>query len=155
MMSEKQSLLDRIRADLRASLERMTRAAMDAHAAATDPGSKAESKYDTRNLEASYLAVGQARQLDELAEAARIFESLQLPDYGPNDAIDAGALVETELNGEPAFFLLVPAAGGLVLSHLGCELTLLTPESLLYRNLLGLRSGDSLDRPPLTVTNVS
>lgn len=155
MMSEKQSLLDQIRAELRTSLERMTRAAMDAHAAATDPGSKAESKYDTRNLEASYLAVGQARQLDELAEAARIFETLNLPDYGPDEVIDAGALVETELNGEPEFFLLVPAAGGLVLRHLGCELTLLTPESALYGNLLGLRAGDSLDRPALTVTGVS
>jgi len=150
----KSQLLEQIRTELRASLDRLSKAAFEAHAAATDPGSKAESKYDTRNLEASYLAAGQARQVDELAEAVRIFESLTLPDFAPADPIDAGALVEVELNGEPAFFLLVPAAGGLVLDHLGCELTLLTPASALYGKLLGMRDGESLDRPELTITGV-
>lgn len=151
----KSHLLEKIRAELRANLERLTKTAAEAHAAATDPGSKAESKYDTRNLEASYLATGQARQVDELAAAVRLFESLTLPDFAPHDPIDAGALVETRLHGETAFFLLVPAAGGLVLDHTGRELTLLTPESHLYRKLLDLRAGDSLDAPPLTVTGVS
>ncbi len=151
----KSELLTRIRADLRARLDRLSKAAFEAHAAATDPGSKAEGKYDTRSLEASYLAAGQARQVDELAEAVRIFETLTLPDFAADDAIDAGALVEVELNGDPAFFLLVPAAGGLVLDHLGCELTLLTPDSALYRKLLGMRVGESLDAPVLMVEDVS
>lgn len=56
----KSELLELIRAELRARLDRLAKAAMDAHAAATDPGSKAESKYDTRSLEESYLATGQA-----------------------------------------------------------------------------------------------
>ena len=56
----KSTLLEKIRMELKASLEGLTKAALDAHAAATDPGSKAESKYDTRSLEASYLAAGQA-----------------------------------------------------------------------------------------------
>jgi len=74
-MSSKSALLERIRAELRARFERLAAAAREAHAAATDPGSKAESKYDTRNLEASYLATGQARQVEELAAAIRIFET--------------------------------------------------------------------------------
>lgn len=148
-------LLEQIREELRANLERLAKAAQEAHAAATDPGSKAESKYDTRNLEASYLAAGQARQVDELAASLRAFESLTLPDFGPGDAIDAGALVETLLHGEATFFLLVPAAGGTELNHDGREITLLTPESLLYQKLLGMRSGESLEMPPLTVTDVS
>ena len=48
----KSQLLTRIRAELRARLDRLSRAAFEAHAAATDPGSKAEGKYDTRSLEA-------------------------------------------------------------------------------------------------------
>ena len=47
----KSDLLELIRVELRSRLERLAKAAMDAHAAATDPGSKAESKYDTRSLE--------------------------------------------------------------------------------------------------------
>lgn len=151
----KSELLTRIRAELRARLDRLSKAAFEAHAAATDPGSKAEGKYDTRSLEASYLAAGQARQVDELAESVRVFETLSLPDFGMDDEIDAGALVEAALNGETSWFLLVPASGGLVIEHEGLEITLLTPDSALYRKLLGMRAGESLDAPRLRVVEVS
>jgi hypothetical protein len=150
----KSQLLDHIRTELRTRLERLSKAAFEAHAAATDPGSKAEGKYDTRSLEASYLAAGQARQVDELAESLRIFETLSLPDFQPDAEIDAGTLVAADLNGEPARFLLVPTCGGMVIRHDGLEITLLTPESALYRKLLGMRAGESLDQPNLRVTEV-
>jgi hypothetical protein len=151
----KHALLKMIRAELRQRLERLSKAAFEAHAAATDPGSKAEGKYDTRSLEASYLAAGQARQVDELAEAVRIFETLKLPDFTIEDAIDAGALVEVDMDDEAAFFLLAPAAGGLVIDYQGLEITLLTPASGLYRKLLGMRLGETLQGPALRVTEVS
>ena len=150
----KSSLLEKIRAELRARLERLSKAACEAHAAATDPGSKAEGKYDTRSLEASYLAAGQARQVDELADAVRVFEALNLPDFQMEEPIDAGALVEAELAGETLWFLLVPASGGLVLRHEDREVTLLTPASGLYQKLLGLSVGDTIDDPPLIVSEV-
>ena len=134
----KERLLATIRAELRSRFDRLTRAAREAHAAATDPGSKAESKYDTRSLEASYLAAGQARQVEELAE----------------DAIDAGALVEVELDGESSWFLLAPAAGGVEIGWEGRDITLLTPSSALYRRLVGMRVGDSAEDPPLFVSEV-
>jgi len=151
----KAEILEKIRSELRAQLERLAKAALEAHAAATDPGSKAESKYDTRNLEASYLASGQAKQVEDLAEAVRIFEGLALDNFGMEDAIDAGALVEVEIGDEPQFFLLVPAAGGVVIPHDGINVTLLTPASGLYRKLVGMKVGDSLEEPPLMVTEVS
>jgi len=150
----KDRLLDAIRAELRARFDRLTRAAKDAHAAATDPGSKAESKYDTRSLEASYLAAGQARQLDDLARDLGLFDAVTLPDFGMEDPVDAGALVEADLHGESTWFLLAPAAGGLEITHDGLEITLLTPESALYQKLLGLRTGDQLDDPPLFVSEI-
>jgi hypothetical protein len=150
----KDRLLDAIRAELRARFDRLTRAAKDAHAAATDPGSKAESKYDTRSLEASYLAAGQARQLDDLARDLGLFDAVTLPDFGMEDPVDAGALVEADLHGESTWFLLAPAAGGLEITHDGLEITLLTPESALYQKLLGLRTGDQLEDPPLFVSEI-
>jgi hypothetical protein len=152
--SMKSALLEQIRAELRARLERLSKAALEAHAAATDPGSKAEGKYDTRSLESSYLAAGQARQVDELAESVRIFDALVLPGFESDVGIDAGALVKVDQAGETCGFLLVPASGGLVVSHQGVEVTLLTPASGLYQKLLGMRVGDSLDSPPLVVTAV-
>lgn len=150
----KSQLLAQIRTELRAQLERLSRAAQEAHAAATDPGSKAEGKYDTRSLEASYLAAGQARQVDELAASVRTFDSLTLPDFGMEDAIDAGALVEVELHGESSWYLLVPTSGGTVISHDGLEITLLTPASALYQKLLGLHRGESVQSPAHTVSEV-
>lgn len=150
----KTELLELIRSELRTSFERLSSAALEAHAAATDPGSKAESKYDTRSLEASYLATGQARQVEELAEAIRIFESLTLPDFDIDGPIDAGALVEVDLSGETQAFLLVPAAGGLEVNHDGMEITLLTPASALYQKLLGMRASEELEHPPLIVLSV-
>ena len=153
-MSLKDGLLEEIRAELRRSFDRLTKAAREAHAAATDPGSKAEGKYDTRSLEASYLAAGQARQVEELAADLELFDKLSLPDFGMEDEIDAGALVEVDMNSESAWFLLAPGAGGLELEWEGRTITLLTPSSLLYRKLLGLRTGDSAESPELSVSEV-
>ena len=153
-MNPKDRLLEAVCAELRSRFERLTRAARETHAAATDPGSKAEGKYDTRSLEASYLAAGQARQVDELADDVGIFEKLVLPAFGMEDEIGAGALVEVELGGESAWYLLVPGAGGLEVEWEGREVTLLTPSSALYRTLLGMRSGESAEEPELFVSEV-
>lgn len=154
-MPMKSGLLDKIRIELKSRLERLAKAAMDAHAAATDPDSKAESKYDTRRLEASYLAAGQARQVDELAEVVPIFETFSPPDFSMHDPIAMGALVEADIRGETTLLMLVPAAGGMVIDMHGQEITLLTPASALYQKLLGMRAGDFLDDLELLVIEVS
>lgn len=154
-MSPKAALLHRIREHLDHRLERLRQAARDAHAAATDPGSKAESKYDTRSLEASYLAEGQAKQVDDAAEAVGLFASLSLADFEMDDPIDAGALVEIDIDGEASHYLLVPAAGGVSIEDEGREITLLTPASGLYRKLLGRKLGESIDDPDGLITEVS
>lgn len=151
----KSQLLEAIRTELKARFERLAKAAMDAHAAATDPGSKAEGKYDTRSLEASYLAAGQAKQVDELAETVRIFEAFTLPDFAMDEPIAMGALVEVDIRGETSNFLLAPAAGGMVIEMDGIEITLLTPASTLYQNLLGRQVGDSVEGVGLFVMEVS
>lgn len=150
----KAELLESICVEMRRRLDVLARAAKDAHAAATDPGSKAEGKYDTRSLEASYLASGQARQVEEMASALQRLESTDLPEFGPADPVGAGALVDVILGGESCYFLLSPVAGGMELQYEGRELTLLTPESPLYQKMLGLEVGDELEQPPLRVVSI-
>ncbi len=153
----KSDLIETIRAELRARLERMAKAARAAHEAATDPGSKAESKYDTRSLEESYLATGQARQFKELAATLAVFENLALRDFSSDEEIDAGALVETGRvgSGEVSHFLMAPSSGGMEVVHGGKEITLLSPDSPLYQKLMGLRQGETLEDPPLEIRRVS
>jgi hypothetical protein len=57
------ALLKKIVAKLTSELEVYFRAAQASRAEATHEQSKAESKYDTRGLEASYLARGQSKQI--------------------------------------------------------------------------------------------
>lgn len=132
----------------------MLAASQESRDNATGDQTKSEGKYDTRATEAAYLAGAQAEQVEKLAEAIATFRMVTLPDYGATDPIGPGALVETDLDGETSFYLLVPAAGGTTLDHLGCELTLLTPDAPLYQQLLDRKAGDMLDHPPLLLLGV-
>ena len=151
----KPELIAKILEGLQAQFERMMHAATDAKNAATDEDSRAESKYDTRGLEASYLAAGQAEQVEELAESIRVFRGLVLPDFFDSDPVAAGALVEADMDGELVFYLLAPGAGGFTCEFLGCDLTVLAPGSPLRGKLEGKRAGDVLESPPLEILDVS
>lgn len=153
-MGMKEGLIDVIRKQLSNQLESLTRAAMESQEAATDPDSKAESKYDTRNLEASYLAEGQARRVENLTMAVRIFERLSLPDYSAMSAAGPGALVELKVRDGSNWYLLVPAAGGMEVVHGECHITLLSPESPLYQQLLGCALDQVLDGPAGRVRSI-
>ena len=151
----KSDLIAKILEGLKEQFERMKLAATDAKNAATDEDSRAESKYDTRGLEASYLAAGQAEQAEELAESIQTFEGLNLPNFEESDAIEAGALVEADLDGELVFYLLAPGAGGFTCEYLGCDLTVLAPGSPLRNKLEGRHAGDVLDSPAMAILDVS
>src|SRR4030095_10484665 len=68
---DKIALVRQIIAQLDAELEGYARSARTAHAEATHEQSKAENKYDTRGLEASYLAHGQSRLAAATQQARR------------------------------------------------------------------------------------
>ena len=150
----KTALVEKIRRELKTRLDRSARAAKESQIAATDPDSKAESKYDTRNLEASYLAAGQARQVEELSQALGMFERVNLPDYSGMGAIGPGALVELSIQGESNWFLLVAVAGGLEVDDGERRITLLSPESRLYQQLLGLAVGETIEQPIARVLRI-
>ncbi|MFK7850453.1 MAG: transcription elongation factor GreAB [Akkermansiaceae bacterium] len=152
----KRDLVELIVAELRQRLDRLVRAARAAHEAATDPDSKAESKYDTRSLEESYLATGQARQVKELEATLVALENFEPSEFDADEKIAAGALVKvkSERGGEEMFFFLAPASGGLEIDFEGKEVTLLSPESPLYQNLLGERAGAVLEAPPFRIVAV-
>src|SRR6478609_2923426 len=78
----KRELIDRIIAHLEAELAFITRAAIATHAEATDEENKAEDKYDTRGLEASYLAHGQSKAAEAVAQALAQFRAMVPRDTG-------------------------------------------------------------------------
>src|SRR3954462_7198386 len=112
-MKNKQALVRKIVAALTQELERFAKAARASHAEATDPQSKAEHKYDTRGLEAAYLAGGQARKVAEVEESIKLFQKLKLVEFGPATPIDYGALVLVEMRGARTWYFIGPRSGGL------------------------------------------
>lgn len=150
----KQEIVEKLTAQLRKQLVTMTEAAKAAHEASTGEAAVAEGKYDTRGLEASYLADAQAEQSQKLARSVRLFESLSLENLPPDSSVDSGALVETELDGVISYYLLTPCAGGTSIDYEGCDLTTLSPESPLYQSMLGNSCGDILEPSGMMILEV-
>lgn len=153
---DKKAIVQQIIDTLQSQLDAYTRAAHDAHAAATDPGSKAENKYDTRSLEASYLARGQALRVAEAEQSLRDFSGpVLLKDHQGYPAA-LGSLVMLESLQEQSFYYIGPSAGGTEVESEGRTVLVITPASPLGRQLLGRKQGEQfqlqLGTSPSTVT---
>jgi len=144
----KSALIQKIVARLTEELGIYFRAAKNSRAEATHEQSKAESKYDTRGLEASYLACGQSRQAAELEAAIEEFGKLSVREFSDGEGIDVGALVELHVDGETTHYFVGPRAGGTEVELDGKEVLVITPQSPLGAQLLEKKQGD---RPLLDI----
>lgn len=137
----KAQLLKQIVASLTDSLGLLEKAARASHAEATHESSKAENKYDTRGLEAAYLAGGQARLAKELLDSIQAYESLALKEFAAGEPIDLTALVEVASDGARSLYFIGPRNGGLEIEFGRQEVTVITPQSPLGQNLMGKTAG--------------
>ncbi|HSC84247.1 MAG TPA: transcription elongation factor GreAB [Pseudomonas sp.] len=141
----KQQLQQQVCQRLDNDLALAIRAAQAAHQAATDEESKAENKYDTRGLEASYLAAGQSRRVEEIRQAAAAWRNLQMRDFDEALGIQLGALIHLQaVDGRSQRLLLGPDGAGLKLPDEQGEIMLITPRAPLGQQLLGLAEGDEV-----------
>jgi hypothetical protein len=138
---KKAHLLRQIVASLTESLGVLERAARASHEEATHESNKAESKYDTRGLEAAYLAGGQARQAKEILDSITVYEALAIKDFAPGEPIDLTALVELDTDGIRSTYFIAPKNGGLEIEHQRKEIMVITPQSPLGQNLMGRNAG--------------
>ncbi len=122
--------------------------------AATNEESKAENQYDTRGLEASYLAGAQSERLAELHSMRLILAAMPLQDFTHLDAIAAGAVVELDCDGTRSRCFLLQHAAGYTLQTAGdgqpgktirANITSITTQSPLGRALLGKMAGDLIE----------
>ena len=132
----KQALIEALEATLRV----LEQAYADAREGATHDEAKPENDKDTRALEASYLARGQALRIEELRGA--IAEVRAMPLGVPKGGAALGTLIcATEGDAEVRFFL-APQGGG---TKLPGGAHVVTPRSPLGLALLGKRSGDECE----------
>jgi hypothetical protein len=139
----------RVLAALRERLERDLAAAAQSQqrtqSGATHEESRPENDKDTRALESSYLARGQAQRVVELSQALAKLAALQLRDFDAATPIVLSALVVLDEGERSLVCFLAPVGGGLELTLDARQVRVLTPESPLGRALLGRRVGDDIE----------
>ena len=122
------------------------RAAQTAYETATHEENIAENKYDTLGLEASYLAAGQAKRVDEIKQALLLCQNMPLRAYDDQRGIEIGALLGLEdENGRQQWLFLAPDAAGLKVDVVGQPVTVITPRSPLGKSLVGKFEGDEVE----------
>jgi transcription elongation GreA/GreB family factor len=131
---------------LKVDLDIAQRAAQTAYETATHEENIAENKYDTLGLEASYLAAGQARRVEEIRQALVLCQNLILRPYDEQQGIQIGTLLGLEdNNGNQQWLFLGPDAAGLKVYLVGQLITVITPRSPLGKSLLGKFEGDEVE----------
>lgn len=144
-MIDKQQILTLLRERVSADLATMSAAQRAVVDGATHPENKPENDKDTRALEQSYLARGQAQRVVELQDSLNQLKALELRPFTATSAIALGALVTVDDGHEAVHYFIAPAAGGLRVNVNGVEVRVVTPQSPIARALLGKTEGDDVE----------
>lgn len=157
----KQSVYRLVLQQLQDDLDVAVRAAQTAYETATHEENVAENKYDTLGLEASYLAAGQSRRVEEIRQALNLWQNLVLRSDNPQSGIQIGTLLGLEdEEGHEQWLFLGPDGAGLKVQVVGQLVTVITPRSPMGQGLLGKFEDDEVEivvagtRRQFTVTEV-
>ena len=102
-------------------------------AGATHEEAKPENDKDTRALELSYLARGQAQRVDDLRGAVADVEAMPLPDA--SERVVLGTVIEVSNDQKVSTYFMASHGGGAKLA--GGAVQAITPKAPLGRALLG------------------
>ncbi|WP_342654868.1 transcription elongation factor GreAB [Pseudomonas sp. F3-2] len=142
----KPRVLQRIIETLEIDLDVAIRAAQTAYETATHEENIAENKYDTLGLEASYLAAGQARRVEEIRQSLMEYRNLTLKPFDELRGIQSGDLIVLEsASGVARQLFLGPDAAGLKVSVDEGLVTVITARAPLGQTLLGKFDGDEVE----------
>lgn len=140
---DKKALRDELLGRLQADLDRLEAAHRATLEAATHEEAKPENDKDTRALEQSYLARGQAMRVEELRRAVAEVAAMPVRPFAPGEPVALGALVTaSEDDGERRLFV-APHGGGSALA--GGAVQVVTPSSPLGGALVGRAAGDACE----------
>jgi len=138
----KKNLIEQMLIQLQAEVEMLEASAKSASSAATHEESKPENKYDTRGLEASYLAGAQTARIEQVKSGMALLQQMQLKAFAEDDAIAPSAIIELESGEQKSFVFLVVSGAGLQLRSEGLKLVAVTTSSPMGKGLIGKFVGD-------------
>lgn len=144
-LEDKTQLLAQLVARLQKERNTLEEATKATYEAATHEEAAAENKYDTRGLEASYLAGAQSKRTAEIEQAIRAFERITPRLFGEETPLALGAVVKLENEDDTRWYILGPHEGGLKITWEDREIVVITPPSPLGQQLIGNVLGEVIE----------
>jgi transcription elongation GreA/GreB family factor len=144
-VADKTALIEKIREGLRAELAVAERLARDTADAANHPEARPENDKDTRKVELSYLAAGQAARARELEAAISMVGSIDVGAHRPEEPLRLGSLATLDSGDKTQRVFLSPVAGGMKIRDEDGEISVVTSEAPLGRELMGKSVGESFE----------
>ena len=141
---KKEEVVKALIIQLEKDLSVLRQAALATYDDATNEETKPENKYDTRALEASYLAGAQAARVQDVAELLALCKILKVRNLKPEEAISIGALIEVESNEKVSYLFFLPQGGGTWVQYGDKKVQVITPVSPLGKAFVGHFAGDEI-----------
>ncbi len=127
---------------LQAAVDMLKASSESAHDEATNEETKQESKYDTRAIEAAYLAGAQSKRMMETGADLKRYRGVS-PEGNGSGCVDEPSLVglENEETGI-SYYFVGPGAAGLKVEVGAHRVLVITPSSPLGKALVGSEEDD-------------
>ncbi len=136
-----EKLIAKVKTEL-ASLEEVSQAAVDF---APSGDLKSDGKYDTRGIEAGYLASAQQKRVEELKLELQMLEEIPLRDFGPADEVAVGALVQLDFKKILKRYFVCTTAGGTMINVNNESVLVISVFSPIGYAVLGHKIGDEFE----------
>lgn len=112
---------------------------------AQDESVKSDGKYDTRGIEAGYLAGAQQKRVEELKLEKQMIEEIPVKEFGLNDEVGLGALVDIEFKGQTRHYFVCSTAGGTMLKVQNKAVLVISVFSPIGDAVMGLKVGEEFE----------
>jgi hypothetical protein len=130
---------------LKSELIEVESAARSTKDLATAPDLKSEGKYDTRAIEAAYLASAQNKRVEEIKLDIQMLEDLEIHVETSSTKLQLGSLGLISCNGQERFYFISSTSGGSILMIDEKPILVISVFSPIGDAALGLSKGDRFE----------
>lgn len=142
-MINKKLIINDLIGRLQQELKAVEAAAASTRELATHSESKQEGKYDTRSIEAGYLAGAQAKRVEELKLDIQMLEDLDID--SKSNQLQLGSLGLIRHNKAEKLYFLSSTSGGTIVDINGQGILIISVFSPIGDAAIGMKAGESFE----------
>ena len=140
---EKEKIIAALKEKVQSELGEIKKAFASSHDLATSSEMKSEGKYDTRSIEAGYIAGAQQKRVQELELELGLLDEINISHLP--DTVSVGSLVEIKYNDLTRLYFISSTAGGSFLSVQGQTIMVISAFSPIGTEVIGLSAKDEFE----------